>query len=275
MSVRVRVDLEAFGHPPEWMLIDPTQTPTLNDVIIKLSNKLGISSDIRMRLDGCLLPNEESVGLLQSGDLVEAVNHSEARPPSKRAKVESPPNEGGLEVVAGGVSLNNSSGSRSVGHALVKPGTANPKSTQVSATTQKPNGPPRKQVGGKVTGIVKFYSARKKYGFITRSDTKKDVFVHQTAISNRNAKWLTARSLGDGELVEFDVVKGSMGEVARNVTGPGGASVKGSSSAETADLSVTKASGKYHKVPNGQKKKKNKKAKNVDDFKFDIDMIDW
>jgi len=94
MSVRVRVDLEAFGHPPEWMLIDPTQTPTLNDVIIKLSNKLGISSDIRMRLDGCLLPNEESVGLLQSGDLVEAVNHSEARPPSKRAKVESPPNEG-------------------------------------------------------------------------------------------------------------------------------------------------------------------------------------
>ena len=93
MSVRVRVDLAAFGHPPEWMLIDPAQTPTLNDVITKISAKKGLSSIVKVRLDGCLLPNEESVGLLQSGDCIEVVD-SEARPSPKKAKVESPQPEG-------------------------------------------------------------------------------------------------------------------------------------------------------------------------------------
>ena len=71
-----------------------------------------------------------------------------------------------------------------------------------AGTAKKPD-PKRKPVRGKVTGTVKFYNVQKKYGFITRSDTKKEVFVHQTGISNRNTKWLSGRSLRDGELVSL------------------------------------------------------------------------
>ncbi|KAL3383150.1 hypothetical protein AABB24_002570 [Solanum stoloniferum] len=77
----------------------------------------------------------------------------------------------------------------------------------------------------RLTGIVKWFSDQKGFGFITPSDGSEDLFVHQSGIRSEGF-----RSLAEGEEVEYQIESGSDGRAkACDVTGPDGAPVKGGS----------------------------------------------
>ncbi|EGT40805.1 hypothetical protein CAEBREN_20898 [Caenorhabditis brenneri] len=91
-------------------------------------------------------------------------------------------------------------------------------------------------------GKVKWYSVLRRYGFISRNDGEKDVFVHQTAIAKSDTEKFYLRTLGDEEEVLFDLVEGKNGPEAANVTGPAGANVVGSSGDAANSTTVTESS---------------------------------
>lgn len=62
------------------------------------------------------------------------------------------------------------------------------------------------------SGVVKWFSPKKGYGFITMDDGQ-DVFVHYSAIGG-----VGFRSLEEGDKVAFEVMQGPKGLQASNVS---------------------------------------------------------
>jgi CspA family cold shock protein len=71
----------------------------------------------------------------------------------------------------------------------------------------------KREYGMRIKGKVKWFNESKGFGFISREDGEKDCFVHHTAIQGEGF-----RTLREGEAVEFDVVQGTKGPAAENVT---------------------------------------------------------
>jgi CspA family cold shock protein len=65
----------------------------------------------------------------------------------------------------------------------------------------------------RLTGTVKWFNGQKGYGFITRDDGEKDVFVHYSAIEGQSG----FRDLNEGDRVEFSVEQGPKGPAAAGV----------------------------------------------------------
>ncbi len=62
------------------------------------------------------------------------------------------------------------------------------------------------------TGTVKWFDAKKGFGFIVGPKAGQDIFVHYTSIAGDGF-----RSLKDGEPVEYELVESAKGLQAHNV----------------------------------------------------------
>lgn len=64
------------------------------------------------------------------------------------------------------------------------------------------------------TGVVKWFSTEKGYGFIVRDDGGPDVFVHWAEIRAEDGR----KDLAEGEQVDFTITRGPKGPQAEQVT---------------------------------------------------------
>ena len=63
-----------------------------------------------------------------------------------------------------------------------------------------------------INGKVKWFNAIKGYGFISRDDDAKDVFVHSSAVKDAGIS-----DLAEGDAITFEVEEGAKGPSAVNL----------------------------------------------------------
>ena len=63
-----------------------------------------------------------------------------------------------------------------------------------------------------INGKVKWFKATKGYGFISRDDDAKDVFVHSSAVKDAGIS-----DLAEGDSITFEVEEGTKGPSAVNL----------------------------------------------------------
>lgn len=84
--------------------------------------------------------------------------------------------------------------------------------SEPSTKKQKHSRKRQKDLGPKEVGSVKWFSASKGYGFVTR-ESGEDIFVHFRSIDGKGH-----RTLQQGDKVEFAVTQGDKGLQAENVS---------------------------------------------------------
>ena len=63
-----------------------------------------------------------------------------------------------------------------------------------------------------INGKVKWFNGTKGYGFISRDDDSKDVFVHSSAVKDAGIS-----DLAEGDAITFEVEEGAKGPSAVNL----------------------------------------------------------
>ncbi|CAD5219472.1 unnamed protein product [Bursaphelenchus okinawaensis] len=111
---------------------------------------------------------------------------------------------------------------------------------------------PKKVVLRGCTGVVKWFSISKGFGFIRRNDNEKDIFVHSSAIVQRDDRRWRYALVADQE-VEFDVISGWKGPKAQAVTLPGGEPVE-----------VLRLYERFGRFKNGRRRTKSENASDGD-----------
>jgi superfamily II DNA/RNA helicase len=96
-----------------------------------------------------------------------------------------------------------------------------PRRSTVTPMTDQPTGPPdferptrQKDPGARIRGTVRFFDARRGYGFLAGPDGT-DVFVHHSTLHRPESRRPFLRK---GELVDFEIAAGRRGHEARDVT---------------------------------------------------------
>jgi cold shock CspA family protein len=110
-----------------------------------------------------------------------------------------------------------------------------------------------------IAGKVKWFNVKAGFGFINRNDDGTDVYAHYSAIVNKNPNH-RVRSLADGEQVMFNIIQGTKGAEACDITGVDGGTVQGSEYARPKNLNNSQTASSYRGSKNNNQDNFNRRG---------------